>query len=67
MTMLANPTHLPNHDVILDRISDGGNGNGNMVMDWFSDMVEATRTSAAATSRATSASSPSRPARTTRR
>jgi hypothetical protein len=37
MTMLSNPTHVPNHDVILDRISDGGNGHGNMVMNWFSD------------------------------
>ena len=36
-TLLANPTHMPNHDVILDRISDGGNGHGNMVMNWFSD------------------------------
>ncbi|HEX6023920.1 MAG TPA: hypothetical protein VFZ00_18160 [Solirubrobacter sp.] len=36
-TMLSNPTHVPNHDVILDRISDGGNGHGNMVMNWFSD------------------------------
>ena len=41
MTMLANPTHLPNDDVILDRISDGGNGHGNLVMNWFSDLVEA--------------------------
>jgi hypothetical protein len=40
MTMLSNPTHLPNNDVILDRISDGGNGHGNMVMNWFSDLVE---------------------------
>jgi hypothetical protein len=39
MTMLANPTHLPNDDVILDRISDGGNGHGNLVMNWFSDLV----------------------------
>ncbi len=39
MTMLANPSHLPNADVILDRISDGGNGHGNMVMNWFSDTV----------------------------
>jgi hypothetical protein len=39
MTMLSNPTHLPNDDVILDRISDGGNGHGNMVMNWFSDLV----------------------------
>ena len=37
MTMLSNPTHMPNHDVILDRITDGGNGHGNMVMNWFSD------------------------------
>ena len=36
-TMISNPTHVPNHDVILDRISDGGNGHGNMVMNWFSD------------------------------
>ena len=34
MTMLSNPTHLPNRDIILDRISDGGNGHGNMVMNW---------------------------------
>src|SRR3954453_21630292 len=40
MTMLSNPTHLPNSDVILDRISDGGNGHGNMVMNWFSDMAD---------------------------
>src|SRR5262245_8050589 len=39
MTMLSNPTHLPNNDVILDRISDGGNGHGNMVLNWFSDLV----------------------------
>lgn len=38
MTLLANPTHIPNHDVLLDRISDGGNGHGNMVMAWFSDL-----------------------------
>jgi hypothetical protein len=38
MTLLANPTHIPNHDVLLDRISDGGNGHGNMVMAWFSDV-----------------------------
>ena len=36
-TMISNPTHVPNRDVILDRISDGGNGHGNMVMNWFSD------------------------------
>jgi hypothetical protein len=40
MTMLSNPTHLPNSDVILDRISDGGNGHGNMVMNWFSDLQD---------------------------
>jgi hypothetical protein len=40
MTMLSNPTHMPNHDVILDRISDGGNGHGNMVMNWFSDAID---------------------------
>ncbi|MBE2318164.1 PD40 domain-containing protein [Solirubrobacter sp. CPCC 204708] len=39
MTLLANPTKLPNHDLLLDRISDGGNGKGNMVMAWFSDIV----------------------------
>jgi hypothetical protein len=43
MTMLANPTHLPNNDVILDRISDGGNGHGNMVLNWFSDLVDGNR------------------------
>src|SRR3954471_3852929 len=31
MTMLSDPTHLPNRDIILDTISDGGNGHGNMV------------------------------------
>jgi hypothetical protein len=40
MTMLSNPTHLPNDDIILDRISDGGNGHGNLVMNWFSDARE---------------------------
>jgi hypothetical protein len=40
MTLLANPTHMPNHDLLLDRISDGGNGKGNMVMAWFSDVVD---------------------------
>jgi hypothetical protein len=39
-TMLANPSHLPNNDVIIDTISDGGNGHGNMVKNWFSDTVE---------------------------
>jgi hypothetical protein len=37
-TMLANPTHLPNHDVILDTLSDGTTGN--LVHNWFSDAVE---------------------------
>jgi hypothetical protein len=36
-TMLANPTRALNYDVIQDRISDGGNGHGNLVMNWFSD------------------------------
>jgi hypothetical protein len=40
MTMLANPTHMPNRDIVLDRISDGGNGHGNMLMNWTSDMVD---------------------------
>jgi hypothetical protein len=40
MTMLSNPSHMPNNDVILDRISDGGNGHGNMVLNWFSDLLE---------------------------
>jgi hypothetical protein len=39
MTLLSNPTHLPNRDVVLDRISDGGNGHGNMLMNWTSDTV----------------------------
>jgi WD40 repeat protein len=37
--VISNPTHLPNHDVIVDTISDGGNGHGNMVKNWFSDTV----------------------------
>jgi hypothetical protein len=36
--MLANPTHVPNFDVILDTISDGDSGN--LVHNWFSDAVE---------------------------
>jgi hypothetical protein len=40
MTMISNPTHLPNRDIILDRISDGGNGHGNMVMNWTSDTAD---------------------------
>ena len=44
MTMMSNPTHLPNSDVILDRISDGGNGHGNLVMNWFSDVQGTPRT-----------------------
>jgi hypothetical protein len=39
MTMISNPTHIPNRDIILDRISDGGNGHGNMVLNWTSDLV----------------------------
>jgi hypothetical protein len=37
-TLLANPTHLPNFDVILDTLSDGTTGNA--VHNWFSDDVE---------------------------
>lgn len=51
MTLLANPTHLPNHDLLLDRISDGGNGHGNMVMAWFSDMQDNPHMSGAEISR----------------
>ena len=40
MTMISNPSHIPNRDVILDRISDGGNGHGNMVLNWTSDLIE---------------------------
>jgi hypothetical protein len=40
MTMLSNPTHMPNRDIVLDRISDGGNGHGNMLMNWTSDMAD---------------------------
>jgi hypothetical protein len=40
MTLISNPSHLPNRDLILDRISDGGNGHGNMVMNWTSDTAD---------------------------
>ncbi|HWM08121.1 MAG TPA: hypothetical protein VNO82_02220 [Solirubrobacteraceae bacterium] len=36
--MLSDPTHMPNHDVILDTLSDGDSGN--MVHGWFSDTVQ---------------------------
>jgi hypothetical protein len=36
--MISDPTHMPNHDVILDTISDGDSGN--LVHGWFSDTVE---------------------------
>ncbi|HEX5898095.1 MAG TPA: hypothetical protein VFY32_01765 [Solirubrobacteraceae bacterium] len=36
-TMLGNPSHLPNFDVILDTLSDGSTGN--LVHNWFSDAV----------------------------
>ncbi len=36
--LLANPTHLPNNDVILDTLSDGDSGN--LVKNWFSDTVQ---------------------------
>jgi hypothetical protein len=35
--MLSDPTHMPNHDVILDALSDGDFGN--LVHGWFSDTV----------------------------
>jgi hypothetical protein len=35
-TMLSNPTHLPNHDVLLDTLSDGPPG---LAHPWFSDVV----------------------------
>jgi len=35
--MISDPTHMPNHDVILDTLSDGDSGN--LVHGWFSDMV----------------------------
>ena len=37
-TVLSNPTHLPNSDVIVDTISDGGTGN--LVKNWFTDTTE---------------------------
>jgi hypothetical protein len=37
-TMLSDPTHLPNDDVILDTLSDGDSGN--LVHGWFSDTVD---------------------------
>src|SRR3954453_12086499 len=40
LTLLSNPSHLPNRDIILDRISDGGNGHGNMVMNWTTDAAD---------------------------
>jgi len=40
MTVISNPSHLPNRDIILDRISDGGNGHGNMVMNWTTDAAD---------------------------
>jgi WD40-like Beta Propeller Repeat len=36
--MLSDPTHMPNHDVIVDTLSDGDSGN--LVHGWFSDTVE---------------------------
>jgi hypothetical protein len=37
-TLLGDPTHAINFDVILDTLSDGTNGN--LVHNWFSDMAE---------------------------
>ena len=39
MTMLVGPDAPADDDVIVDRISDGGNGHGNLVLGWFSDLV----------------------------
>lgn len=37
-TMLSDPTHMPNYDVILDTLSDGDSGN--LVHGWFSDLSD---------------------------
>jgi hypothetical protein len=37
-TMLSDPTHMPNFDVILDTLSDGDSGN--LVHGWFSDLSD---------------------------
>jgi hypothetical protein len=37
-TLLANPTHALNYDVILDTLSDGDSGN--LVHNWFSDLSD---------------------------
>jgi hypothetical protein len=37
-TMLSDPTHMPNFDVILDTLSDGDSGN--FVHGWFSDLSD---------------------------
>ena len=39
-TMLSNPTHMPNRDIILDQVSDGGNGHANVLRNWTSDLVD---------------------------
>lgn len=36
-TMLSNPTHLPNPDVLVDPVGDGRPGRDGLTLDWFSD------------------------------
>ncbi|MDX8150395.1 hypothetical protein SK069_02215 [Patulibacter brassicae] len=36
-TMISDPTHLPNADVLLDPVGDGRPGRDGITVDWFSD------------------------------
>lgn len=36
-TMISDPTHLPNPDVLLDPVGDGRPGDDGLTQDWFSD------------------------------
>ena len=36
-TMLSDPTHLPNPDVLVDPVGDGRPGRDGLTLDWFSD------------------------------
>jgi hypothetical protein len=36
-TMISDPTHLPNPDVLLDPVGDGRPGDDGFTLDWFSD------------------------------
>lgn len=36
-TMLSDPTHLPNPDVLVDPVGDGRPGRDGITLDWFSD------------------------------